>query len=425
MELNLTPADDLIDVARLIRVTDLDAGAHVTITARSTRAGGAVWQAQARFVADATGVVDLSRDALVSGSYSGVSQMGLIWAQEKIAPASGPVDGPASVAPVVTEITAEDSRGARAAARMVQHFHTPGVTRREIQQDGVSGVLYTPDTPGPHPVVVVMNGSGGGVNEPRAALYAARGYAALALGYFRYAGRPYYINDLPMEYFRDALVWVRDTLAPKDGFVAITGQSRGGELVLQIAAMFPELVSAVMAYVPASCRHSAQSAGDPALGRLAPTWTWQGKSMPHLWDNNRTGTYVPYDNGPEPKRLEFTTLTAMADQAAYARARIEVENITAPVLLIHGTDDGWWPTDYHCDLVEETMTAAGRHVERLRYIDAGHQIVFPYIPTTDIVIPHPVSGILSTNGGTPTANAAANEHVWPAVLDFLSRAQQA
>ena len=68
------------------------------------------------------------------------------------------------------------------------------------------------------------------------------------------------------------------------------------------------------------------------------------------------------------------------------------------------------------------MKAAKRHVERLRYVDAGHAIVFPYLPTTGIVAAHPVSGILSTNGGTPEANARANEHVWPAVLDFLSRA---
>jgi len=269
---------------------------------------------------------------------------------------------------------------------------------------------------------MVMNGSGGGINEPRAALYASRGYIALALGYFRCEGRPDWINDTPLEYFRDALAWLRRETRPLNDFVAVTGQSRGGELSMLLAATFPEAVSAVMAYVPASCVHSAQSAGDPARGRLAPTWTLGGNPLPHLWEGNRTGTYVPYDNGPEPRRLEYAVLTAMADRAAFDRARIPVENIVGRVLLVHGTDDGWWPTDYHCDVMEEALRKAGRHVERLRCVGAGHVIAFPYLPTTVIVAPHRVSGILSTHGGTPEADAAANEKVWPTVLDFLKRA---
>ncbi len=424
LELSVAPADEMIDIARQVRLTGAKPGAQVRLSTVSRRAGGSLWQASTDYVADATGMVDLTRDAPVSGSYDGVSPMGLIWSQVERSPATSAPVGEETVVPVTTTFTA-DAGGQRAEATMRQHLLASGVTRRVVSEGGISGVLYLPEGPGPHPAVMVMNGSGGGINEPRAALYAARGYIALALGYFRCEGRPYWINDTPLEYFRDALAWLRRETRPLHDFVAITGQSRGGELVMLLAATFPEAVSAVMAYVPASCVHSAQSAGDPARGRFAPTWTLDGKPLPHLWDGNRTGTYAPYDNGPEPRRHEYATLTAMADRAAVDRSRIPVENIRGRVLLVHGTDDGWWPTDYHCDVMEDALRGAGRQVERLRCVGAGHVIAFPYLPTTAIVAPHPVSGILSTHGGTPQADAAANEKVWPTVLDFLRRAVDA
>src|SRR5690606_9928536 len=193
----VTPAAELIDVSRAIRVTGATPGSTVTLKAVSTRAGGSLWEASATFRADAGGNVDLTRDAPLEGSYAGCSAMGLIWSQEQVTKPTGPADGAASVAPVTTVLSAV-SGGDEATATMEQSFHTPGVIRREVQEEGVCGALYLPEGPGPHPAVVILNGSGGGLNEPRAALYAARGYAALALGYFRCEGRPYWINDTPL-----------------------------------------------------------------------------------------------------------------------------------------------------------------------------------------------------------------------------------
>src|SRR5262249_50445163 len=153
---------------------------------------------------------------------------------------------------------------------------------------------------------MIMNGSGGGINEQRAALYASRGYAALALGYFRAPGRPDYISNTHLEYFQQGLRWLRSEVRPARGFVAIAGQSRGGRLVLLLGATFPDEVSAVLSYVPSAYMHSGQSAADPKVGREGPTWIYQGKPLPHLFENNRTATWEPYENGPMPRRLEHT-----------------------------------------------------------------------------------------------------------------------
>lgn len=49
--------------------------------------------------------------------------------------------------------------------------------------------------------------------------------------------------------------------------------------------------------------------------------------------------------------------------------------------------------------------------------DGGHSIVFPYVPTTQLVYAHPVSGKINTGGGTPSANAQSDEHSWTAVRE--------
>jgi hypothetical protein len=61
---------------------------------------------------------------------------------------------------------------------------------------------------------MLLNGSNGGMNEAKTALFAAHGFAALALGYFRVPGLSDYISNAPLEYFAQGLDWMRRTLCP-------------------------------------------------------------------------------------------------------------------------------------------------------------------------------------------------------------------
>ena len=55
--------------------------------------------------------------------------------------------------------------------------------------------------PGPFPGIIDMFGTYGGIIESRAALLASRGFAALALPYFRYQDLPTRVTDVELEYF--------------------------------------------------------------------------------------------------------------------------------------------------------------------------------------------------------------------------------
>lgn len=433
--LTITPADALIDVPRQIRVENVAPGQTVEISAL-TRRNGVLWQAHAAYTAGEDGVVDLTRDAPVSGDYTGLSPMGLIWSQ-------APVDSPsrehfnhpvtdALVTDVVARVAGVEAGAEadmQAQATFTQRLALDGVTRHEVREEGLVGTLYLPagSKPGSHPAVMILNGSGGGINEPRAALYASRGYAAFALAYFKAPGLSDYISNTPLEYFQTGLRWLRKKVQPKHDFVAISGQSRGGELVLLLGATFPKEVSAVVAYVPGAVVHSGQNACDPKIGREGPTWLLGGKPIPHVWENNRTATWAPFDEGPSPHRHEKAILTALQDPDAVARARIRVEDIEGPVMLLSGTDDGSWPSSLYSKMVQDKLVDV-KHpypVEWLDYENGGHSILFPYVPTTQLVYAHPVSGKISTSGGNPKDNARADQESWEGVKKFLDAAVKA
>jgi dienelactone hydrolase len=98
-------------------------------------------------------------------------------------------------------------------------------------------------------------------------------------------------------------------------------------------------------------------------------------------------------------------------------AAIPVEKITAPILLISGTDDQLWPSDRYADLIEARRKVAKVPFadQNLKYQGAGHLIVPPYVPTNV----NQAMGFYV--GGNPQAYAAADADSWPRVLRFLSQ----
>ena len=423
-EFSITPLDDLIDVQRIIRIEGLAAGEKVTVTSSTPRSQQRTWHSQASFEADAQGVVDLSQQAPVSGSYQEVSSMGLIWSQEPSDPSAAVVFPDNVLEALVTTIEVQTQNQGLLKGTLIQRLAREGVQRIEVREEGLVGTLFLPEGEGPWPAVMILNGSGGGINEPRAALYASHGYMAFALAYFKAPGLSDYISNTPLEYFKKGLDWLRSQYKPYKNFVALNGQSRGGELVLLLASLYPKDVSAVIAYVPGAVVHSGQNAADPAVGREGPAWLLNGQPITHVWQDNKTATWAPFDLGPAPHRHEKAILTALQDKEAVARARIQVEKIQAPIIMLSGTDDGSWPSSVYSQMVKDKLQEVGfaYDVQWVDTPDAGHSIIFPYVPTTQLTYTHPVSKRISTSGGRADRNALSDEDSWNTIKPFLQKA---
>ncbi|QET04972.1 acyl-CoA thioester hydrolase [Cupriavidus pauculus] len=429
--LSVTPADALVDVPREIVVRGFRAGERVALDATLAHPDGSAWQSHAEFNADADGHIDIARVIPIAGDWRIADATAPVWAMQRT---QAPVRPQLSedVNPLEIVLSATGEHGARASATYTLRFLGPGVALRPVREAGLTGTLltgtlYTPAGDGPHPAVLVLAGSGGGMHEQRAALYAARGYTALALGYFKAPGRPDHIDDTPLEYFESALQWMHATLKPANGFVAVSGVSRGGELVLLLGARFPELVSAVIAYVPSAVVNGTLRAGKPGAPRDATAWTWRGEPLPNVWRGNPDADWSAFDAPAapgQPVRQAAAFHTVLRNADFVAAARIPVEQIRGPVLLISGTDDGFWPSTLYSEQVERTLREHGARwpVKHVVGTGAGHAIGVPQLPATLIAKPHPVAGLLLDGGGTAEANARASAQSWEAVLAFLADA---
>ena len=113
MAIRVTPARALQDASRSIVVSHVSPGEVVTISASTPRPDG-LWTARASYEADHAGVVDLSRSAPRSGSYHGVSAMGLFWSQHRVRAGSSAAN------PTVTTLTVTAGNRRLASATVTQ-----------------------------------------------------------------------------------------------------------------------------------------------------------------------------------------------------------------------------------------------------------------------------------------------------------------
>jgi len=418
-EIVVNRPDDLVDSPWAIQLRGFPPGGRVEMRATLDGWGGAPWRSWAVFEADAAGEVALATAPALTGSYRGVSPMGLFWSmerQDEIPGAAIPLDG---AFPLTLAAGGRD--GARAEARLDRRLVSAGVTSRDVEAEGLVGTLFTPASPGPHPAAIVLAGEGGGVWLSLAALLASRGYAALALGYFGMPGLPRRLVNIPVEYFEKATAWLLETVRPRESFIAAIGISRGGELALLLGATLP-VIGAVVAYAPSGVVFGPVGPAEPGDS----AWTRRGRPLAHLGENNQTVDWSAIDPARTPIVERPLYESMLRDRAAVERSSIPVEHTKGPVLLISGRADDQWPS-FELAQIAYHRLQGNRHpypFAHLSYDGAGHGISFPYLPTTVTSYVHPLTRRLYSLGGQPAMTARANADSWPRVLAFLADARR-
>jgi dienelactone hydrolase len=370
-------------------------------------------------LADSAGVVDLARAAPIHGPYTQADPMGLFWAMMPTSPNQTTANnaGRNPVAPLAVTLTAEAAGRRLAEARIERLFYDEAqVTRQPVREAGLVATLFLPKAAGPHPAVICLSGSEGGLVEGYAALLASHGFVALALGYFGVEPLPAQLVEIPLESLKAGIDWLKARPEVDGTRIALLGGSKGAELALLLAATYSDDIrGGVVAYQPSAVVWMGLPA-NPADNFRGPksSWTRDGRPMPFVSGGFTFDLIKPMLR--QPAALLSSYQAGLKNAQAVAAATIPVEQMRGPVLLVSGRRDQLWPSTTMAEMVMRRLDAHSfpyRH-EHLAYADAGHGLSLPHLPTTTINR----GSILM--GGTPQATAAANADAWAKVVAFLA-----
>ena len=392
--LEITPAAVLTDEPFQVTLSGLPPDQDVTIRVDGNRG---VWQSSATFRSDASGRVAVP------------DPMRLIWSATGDRPGPG---GPAALVQPWT-FTADVNGQTAATATIVRRAVAEGVRTVPVRERGLVGTAYYPADPGRHPAMIVLPGSQGGIPAPvaHAGGLASRGYTVLALAYFNAEGLPPLLQNVPLEYFATAVDWLKAQPAVDPARIGVLGTSRGGELALLLGATYPSLFRVVIANVPSNVVWPGLSDDTET-----PAWTLNGKPVRSVPSRFTSADLALSGRERFLKRLQGGNA---------AGAEIAVERIASPLLLFSGKDDQLWPSDVFAARVVERLKAHRftHPVEHYSYENAGHLIMRPFVPTSDVrqVRIHPVTKRPNMTGGTPEGQARANEDSWTKLLAFVDK----
>jgi uncharacterized protein len=284
-----------------------------------------------------------------------------------------------------------------------------------VREPGFSAIFRCPDGDGPFTGVLALGGSDGGIPEYWLDLLVPAGFACLAIEYFGSDDTQPTLVEVPVERIERGLRWLasQPSISTVEGRVAVTGVSKGGELALLVASLFPHLVGPVVAYTPSSVVWAGIDFGEPRGSRQS-SWTRGGVPVPH----------VPYPENTAPTVSErgFAGLPiyerGLENLGAVEDAAIAVELAAGPILVISGGDDHLWPAERMCRMLVDRMCRHGRSdVTHLNYPEAGHAL-FPLVNQSRRSVAPPFE---LDFGGSPDVNAAAHRHAWERVLEHLHR----
>lgn len=372
-----------------IGVIGLAPGEEATVEVRSTDARDVRWLASATYQADASGAIDPSQARAMSGSYRGVSAMGLIWSMHPMGadPAGAYFWDNATPLRFTATVTVNGAQVASTSFR--REFSASGLADQSesLQADGFIGEFWHPvTTASRRPAILVIGGSEGGLpGVLLPALLASNGYPTLGVAYFAEPGLPQTLSKIPLEYFAQALRWLARQPGVDPTRTVVLGVSRGSEAAQLLGAYYPSLVHAVIAAVPSDV---AVCAYPDCSG---PAWTLDGRALPYT---------SQFDN-PSP-----------TDDPA---AVIPDQRIQGPVFLDCAEADQTWTS---CPYARAILGLLDAHHDPWTHVlyanpGAGHFIgtLVPYEPYAP--------AIAQVAGTSFAADQEATAHVWPHLLAFL------
>lgn len=295
-------------------------------------------------------------------------------------------------------------------------FCTDEVISREINKDQLVGRFFVrKDVKKQCPVMIVVSGSDGRIEKAQAIAqcFARRGIASLAVGYFGLSHLPADLTEIPMEYLKHAITYVKEQPETDETRIGIYGRSKGGEMVLVAASLFHEL-RCVVANTPSCYIQEGIIGGKRTSGHSS--WSYQGRELPYVRATKLSLIRLVYGMMKKDVftfRRFYQEVTWKKGKPKNVNACIRLDQTEAHYLLLSSDTDGIWPSDLYANEAEQQLRHAGKEKQcrNVIYHRSGHMLTIPYQP-----IPN-----CREYGGELAAGVAATIEAWNETIDFIKK----
>ncbi|KAM4012972.1 acyl-coenzyme A thioesterase 1-like [Anomaloglossus baeobatrachus] len=236
--------------------------------------------------------------------------------------------------------------------------------------------------------------------EHRASLLASHGFCTMALAYFDYEDLPKILGGLHLDYFGNALEFLRCHPKVNKERIGVIGISKGADLALSMATFLPGIKAVVSV-----CGCGANTFAPLPCGEFVIPCLGFSAEKIKLTENGEFDFSESMDDLLDPENSECL---------------IPVERSSAAFLILSGLDDKNWPSAAYADQLVARLREHRKDVEGHTYPGAGHLLEPPYMPLCH-ASHHKLLGMPILWGGQMMEHAKAQEDAWKKILTFFSK----
>ena len=422
VRIEVGPNPSMVDENVKLKVTGLAPKMAVTLQLSLHRPSDTLdFSGNNLYVSSEFGDVDIGSDEALDGSsYTGVDAMGPFWSMRPSKGTNATLETTNLQKPL--DFTAKvyaghhepgniiDDADLMAKCTIERQFMAPGVRRIPIVADGIHSILFLPaEVPGSQrvPLINVIYGGiikKGYLKEERAALYAAKGFAAVTVGFFGMPGLPKMYKDIEIETLEKTIDHILNTFEVIDPTrIGIHGISKGGDITLSCAAFLKDKIKAGVVQNGSICSTGGRT-------------TYNGHVIEML--------------GLHPEKFRFRDdgsidpIDVLSEPAECPNSVIPFADCPADLLFLAAEDDHNFPSAKYARLGEDMFKESGKKNFEIVYAKGtGHLCNAPYSPGVFVDKHALLPGGLMFYGGesTPEDHNRGQVAFWNKANEFFKR----
>ncbi|MGO3133416.1 MAG: acyl-CoA thioester hydrolase/BAAT C-terminal domain-containing protein [Streptococcus thermophilus] len=320
-----------------------------------------LWKSTATFVSDTNGIINISQTPSCSGSYEGISTMGLFFNAKPLTNKRKKLPNSLSKIPLLDHffvgIKIMQGNTVIAERTFTRHYMSSQISHQDI----FKGDSFMIKRQSKHQALIIVSGSEGRIEKAQniAQLLSSRGYICLAIAYFGLERLPKHLKRIPLECLVEAKSYLCQYPQVDSERIGIYGRSKGAELVLAEESIFNDVQCLVL-----------NSPSDVVYEGIIGKWNSHTSYWTHLQKE------LPYQKFRFRDYL-FSKLFRK-DFPKDCSARIDIGQMHSPILLLESTVDEIWDASSAIDDIVSHYK--GHYITFKKYHETGHMLTVAYQP---------------------------------------------